>query len=351
MEHLDSAILQAIPDPALFLQQGRVVCRNRALEEVCPQLCAGAAVPEVLQPLEGGGIVVLNDRSWQFTCSKAGEGSLLLLHPAPEAGLSAEQLDGVVRRMREQLSALLLTSQLLSRFRQFEATPSWERRIAELNHNFCQMLRLVNHIDLLRNMESSSPSYTPVVMDLAGLCRDVCEVAASLLEQAGIALEYDSPLLTLLIPGDPELLQHLLLELLSNAARGARKITLHLATDRRSRQAVLTLSGDGREDRSRPLGDLLRGISDAGRIPERGEGAGLGLTISRRIVSLHRGALMMERRPDSGLSVTVSLPLNTGNSSLSVHTPRTEYAGGLSPELVELSELLPAHLFSPEELE
>lgn len=351
MDHFDSAILQAIPDPALFHQDGRVVCCNGAMEQVCSQLCPGGTVPEVLQPREGGGIVALNDRSWHFTCSRAGEGTLLLLHPVPEVGLSAGQLDGVVRRLREQLSSLLLTSQLLAKSRQFEAIPSWERRIAELNRNFCRILRLVNHIDLLRNMEGDAPPYEPVTLDLAGLCREVCDVAASLLQQAGVTLEYDSPLLTLLIPGDPEYLRHLLLELLSNAARGARHVTLSLVTDRRGRQAVLTLTGDGREEQPRPLGDLLRGITDSAHIPVQGEGAGLGLTISQRIVSLHRGALMMERRPDSGLSVTVSLPLHTGQPPLDIHTPRAEYAGGLSPELVELSELLPVHLFVPEELE
>lgn len=349
MEHFDDAILQAIPDPALIAEKGRLICFNPAAGSLFANLACGAPVPDPLPTRPGaGGFLLLDGQGWHLTSTTFGTGLLFLLHPVRSAGISADQLDGVVRRLREQMSQLLLNIQLLTH----SDGPVPETQLSSMNRTLCQMLRLVNHIDLLRDLDAGRPAFCPVTLDLAGLCRQVTQASDSLLEQAEVTLNFDCPSPSMLVSGDSELLQTLILELLSNSAQAAgRGGSLTLSLSHREGRALLTLSGTCTRPDNRSLSHLLIGLADQTRIPQPGEGAGLGLMLAQRIVHLHQGAIFMERREDSSVSVTVALPLAKPGVPLSVRTPSREYAGGFSPELLAFSDLLPPEAFSSADLE
>lgn len=339
MPHFDDTILQAIPEPALIASKGRVVCFNQPAARLFPALADGAPLPDPLPPQSpGAGLLLAGGQSWHFSASPAGEGVLYLLHSARLEGMSRPQLDGIVRRLREQMAQLLLNIQLMGQSQEGQESPAPSPRLAAMNRTLCQMLRLTDQLDLLRDMESGAFPFRPVTLDLAGLCREVCSAARFLLEQVGLSLTFDSPLTSLLICGDSELLHKLLLELLVNAARAAGKggrLTLSLA--RRDSKAILTLAGPGRDD-GRPLTQLFSGDPPESRIPQPGEGAGLGLVLVQRVVSLHEGTVMMERR--DGLNTIVALPLAPKGAPLAVRTHTRDYTGGFSPVLIALSDLL-----------
>ena len=91
-------------------------------------------------------------------------------------------------------------------------------------------------------------------------------------------------------------------------------------------------------------GDLAPSLS-----PRRG--LGLGLELVRRGVRLHGGVLLAEPRPEGGLRWVISLPIRRPEGGGLLRTPRSDYSGGFSPLLVELSDVLPMEVFLPEELQ
>ena len=74
----------------------------------------------------------------------------------------------------------------------------------------------------------------------------------------------------------------------------------------------------------------------------------MGLAIARHIVSLHKGTMLLEQRSGGGLFAVVSLPIGTLSTSLTVRSPQAEEDMGISPVLVELSDVLPLSLFQLE---
>ena len=80
-----------------------------------------------------------------------------------------------------------------------------------------------------------------------------------------------------------------------------------------------------------------------------GDGAGMGLAIARHIVELHQGTLLLGERDGGGMLALVSLPTGPLRMDLAVHTPAPEAAGGISPVLMELADVLPLSLFHLEE--
>ena len=339
----DFSLLQAIPEPALFARGGRVIAFNPAAGRLFDDLAQDASVPECLlcRP-PAAALVLAGGQRWHMSASAWEDGTFYLFHVAQQEAISIPQLDGVMRCLRQQSAQLLLATQMVSREPDSRDTAD---RLAGMNRTLCRMLRMTEQLDLLRSLEADTFSYLPVTLDLAGLCREVCLTADGLLAEANLRLEFDSPVSSLLVSGDSALLEKLLLELISNAARAADEdSTLTLTLTRRDGRAMLTLSGSGSREDDRSLVQLLAGDPPADRIPLPGEGAGLGLALVQQVVILHGGTLLLERR--DGVRATVALPLCPSNAPLSVRTPRADYYGGFAPALVELSDLLPNSAFA-----
>ena len=350
MAYFDDTVLQAIPHPALIAEAGRVCCYNAAAGQLFENLAQNAAIPDPLPDrTDGAGLVYAGGQSWQLTTAPLGERTLFLLHPVRSDGLSPSLLEGTLRRLHEQIGQLMLSVQMLGLNSGEDADPKTRQGMGQINRTLCQMLRLTSHMDLLRDTENGSYLFQPVTLDLAGLCSQVCTAAGDLLQLARVNLTYTSPLASLLVSGDSALLQKLLVELLSNAARAAgpdSSITLSLA--KRDNRAILTLSGPDVSGSTRTLSSILSGDRPEGQIPLPGEGAGLGILLIQRVVSLHQGTLMMERQ--NGINTILSLPLAPHSAPLPMRTPTVQYVAGFCPELISLSDLLPSDAFLLDDL-
>ena len=119
------------------------------------------------------------------------------------------------------------------------------------------------------------------------------------------------------IPGDPDLLKRLFLNLIKNACEATADGTEIMIESRIDAEYHLSLPG------ARPTPMVLVAIADRGPgIPEqqmeqiftpffttKSGGSGLGLPICQKIVTNHGGLLHFDNRPEGGTIVKVSLPL------------------------------------------
>lgn len=110
------------------------------------------------------------------------------------------------------------------------------------------------------------------------------------------------------VPGDPELLRQVLVNLVNNAVRHAgpsARVTVGLRVG--DGVALLSVRDDGAgmsESTRQVLFDrTLEGKSETGH--------GLGLLISRKIVEMHGGRLLVDSVSDHGTTITVALPDGT----------------------------------------
>ncbi len=336
--------LEQLPQPALEIHEGAVCAMNAAASAQLPSLSPGSPVPEFLSlPLTGPeqtGCFDCQGKTFLFTRLSTPEKQLILFRPAGDNGLTASQVEGFSRQMRGQMGQLLNQVQLLSQ--KLQNGDQQSRQLNQLNHSFHQMLRLVNNLEFLNiPMDQARALFAPVTMDLAGLCQQLRHQGAPMLRKAGVELEFISPCTGLLIPGDPQLLQRMLLSLISNAAKAAPggRVTLELRTW--GEKAVLTVSDSSTQETD--LSALLQ--KDESHIPAPGDGAGMGLDVARRIAALHGGTLLSRTGDQGGLTFTVALPTGPLSPSLSLHSPSVESDAGISPFLLELADLLPGELF------
>ena len=343
--------------PVLLARGQTLQYFNQAAAELfCLQkepLTEGAKVPEFLEIQEGLGISSrkLAGEEWVITSRKVDAGTLYLLRQEQNGDeLFRAQLHQLAERMRRPMSSMTAAMQVLERELVETERLRNERYLALLQKSYYRMLRLAENVETLCQLEDVQTAqwYSPVVFDLAGLCRKIYRETDYLVEAAGAKLCYEEEQGSVLVKGEERLLTTLIYHLITNALSSVKEMRgeIHLKLGRQGNQALVTVedNGGGMSDRE------LISVFD----PEYDEfdlkPIGLGLPICRKIATLHGGALMVTSGK-IGARVTLSLPVDDGKSPPgTLHSHRVDYTGGFSPALVAFSDLLPESVFVPEEV-
>ena len=205
-----------------------------------------------------------------------------------------------------------------------------QKRLIQLNLQSTRRLSSMIHnlLDLSR-IEAGMMEYHLVLCDLTVLVQTALEELQPQLAEPALNIRSQFPEAAVTIEGDKDLLFQVVLNLLGNAMKFSpqggeieveTRVTSQLPGGMPSRQkekvvfsqqgyAVLTVSDSGPgvpDPHKEGIFEKFRQLPGKGRI--RGQGAGLGLTICRRITEGHGGAIWVEDRPAGGSVFAVLLP-------------------------------------------
>ncbi|WP_258111675.1 cell wall metabolism sensor histidine kinase WalK [Alicyclobacillus sp. SP_1] len=174
------------------------------------------------------------------------------------------------------------------------------------------MERLVSDLFAFTRLEYMEQTLQRESFDVSAVVNTTVASMAHKAEEKAIDLETKLPTGDLFISGDPHLLERALTNVLDNAIRhtpneGKIKVELLKESDR----VVVTISDTGSgfspEDLTHVFEPMYRG--DKSRNLSTG-GAGLGLTIARRIFRSHGGELLAENLPNGGAILIGWIPTN-----------------------------------------
>jgi signal transduction histidine kinase len=157
-------------------------------------------------------------------------------------------------------------------------------------------------------VEAGKLDYTPAGLDFVSFCgRLVDELQSATGNKCPIHVSAAADVKQAV--ADERLLQHVFTNLLTNAVKYSPPGSpVHFEVERDVEHAVCRVRDHGlgipEADMERLFGAFHRG-RNAGHVP----GTGLGLTIVKRCVELHRGKIKVESAVGRGTTVTVRLPL------------------------------------------
>lgn len=333
--NISDLFLEQMSEPAFFVSENRVLEASPSARCFLPELAPGEPLPSYLDIVKPRGEFVRDGLGYCYHRIDSPGGATVLFWPKIQQALTGWQMEGVIREMRELLGDMLLSRK--------EAGGSFRRA-------FCQMFRLVDHMDFLyKASREGGLNFQPVTMDLAGLYRWTLKEAAPLLREAGVETVWESSCASLLIPGDEDLLTQMFYGILSNGAKAVQHSGGKLFVRLRplGGHALLTVSNVDSLDAEERLLSLMPD-RNVDRPPLPGDGAGMGLAIIRHIAHLHGGAVLTERQGDQ-MVTCVRLPTGPLDTRLNVRSPVIETGGGFPIAAVELSDVLPVSLYELED--
>lgn len=211
---------------------------------------------------------------------------------------------------------------------------------SEITVDGLRLIRLIGNVSeyvLLCTEKEAAKDAPREAVDMVRLCRETLAVVNPILDIKGLTVKFESQCTTCKVLADQAQIRHLLLHLISNAARygaGSEPIIVRLHNNRK--QCFLTVADHGEGIREDVFPRLFHSY-DSPWFPRSGEGFGLGLALVRAIAVRFGGSVAVESRTGHGTKITVSLPL--GKSGFDQKT-RLAADPGFDPTLLELSDLL-----------
>ncbi len=197
-----------------------------------------------------------------------------------------EMLAGVSHDLRTPLTRLRLAMAMLP------AGAGVREDVADMTADVEEMERMIGGYLSFARGEGIEQAQT---VDLSALLGEVAAGA----RRAGAEVALDVPAgLTLLLR--PDALRRAIMNLLDNARRHARRITLSAVPEDRMVEVLVDDDGPGIAPDRRE--SVFRAFETGGG------GTGLGLTIARDIVRAHGGDIVLEQSPMGGLRARLRLP-------------------------------------------
>jgi K+-sensing histidine kinase KdpD len=211
------------------------------------------------------------------------------------------------------------------------------------------LLTLINDLLDLAKIEAGRLDLQPSLVDLAPLLKHVTNLISVRAAQAGLAFTYRTPAdLPNQIQGDERAIRQVLLNLLANAVKFTPRgsVTFDVSSTETSPghsrlRFVVEDSGAGiaPEDLQRIFEPFVRATDD-----RRIEGTGLGLPITKRLVTAMGGTIDVESHIGVGSRFTVTLEFvtggrDTGDAGLERPLPRItgEAGAAWATELYDLA--------------
>ena len=325
------ALLDALEEPALLIEQEQTVAANAAARDLLGDDIAGQNVrlairqPQALRAILSGrsrdmevrGIGGL-ERSWGLQVRSVG-GGLTLVRLADRSALRAAEkmrVDFVANashELRTPLATIIGYAETLAEDGELPA--ELQTRFGQSIHAEARrMLRIVEDLMSLSRIEADRFVAPSERVNVAEIVRLACENVRHLAESRGCRIETGIEDGLPDVHGDFAQLLQLADNLVANAVRygcSARSPEVTVSARRDETAVLLSVrdQGDGIPAIHIPrLTERFYRVDDA-RSRDSG-GTGLGLAIVKHIVERHRGTLTILSKPGEGTEVQVRLPLS-----------------------------------------
>jgi len=194
--------------------------------------------------------------------------------------------------------------------------PEQKKQYQLIYRNARRLLALVNQLLDFRKLEMRELRLYPSMGDIVSFVK---EVACSFTDMAGakhIHFNFTTSIESLQISFDPDKIERILFNLLSNAFKFTPEhgnIQVQVGQEAQFVSITVKDSGIGipQEDQDKIFERFFQHDVPGSIL---NQGSGIGLAISREFVRLHQGTISVTSEPGNGTSFTVLLPVNNANT-------------------------------------
>lgn len=260
-------------------------------------------------PLPDGGVLVTHA---DVTDTARVENALREKNAALQTAerLKTDFLANVSYQLRTPLNAIMGFTEILSNEYFGPLNARQKEYTAGMYDAGEKLISLINNILDLSSIEAGHMELESGPVNVADMLQAVIDLTREWARKDKIELSLEIAGETGIVQADERRLKQVLVNLIRNALaftpEGGR-ITLGAARTRQHLVMTVTDTGQGiaEEDRDR----IFKPFERAQSTPGGGRGAGLGLTLVKNIIEMHKGTVTIDSAEGRGTTVTVTLPL------------------------------------------
>ncbi len=190
----------------------------------------------------------------------------------------------------------------------------YRQYLDDIAHSSTHLMQMINDLLDLSTIEIGKIRLNIASIDLGGIIADVSSLMRLQAEQAGIELREEHQTRNIVLQADENRIRQVLLNLLSNAIKFTPKsgsVTVATSVDGAGALSISVADtgiGIAPEDQAvalEPFGQIEHGLA------RNYQGAGLGLTIAKKLTELQGGTLALQSELGKGTTITLRFPPNS----------------------------------------
>ena len=244
------------------------------------------------------------------------------------------------RELRTPLSNVMATCN------QLPADAQTQELRSHINRGLYQILRILGNMS-----DAGTASGGRLEMrDICAVLDEIFQKAEILTAHTGIRLEYTGYPQQVYTLVDADKIERAVWNILSNAIKFTDAgETISAVLFRRGNSMYLSISDTGCGIADNLRGSIFSRYTRQPSIEDSRNGLGLGMVLIRKASAIHGGTVLVDQQEGRGTRITVSFAVRQGEAMLRSPRLRVDYTGERDHGLVELSGVLPARLYSPDE--
>ncbi|MDF2594268.1 MAG: integral rane sensor signal transduction histidine kinase [Clostridia bacterium] len=177
--------------------------------------------------------------------------------------------------------------------------------------------KLLNNLDMLKNVEDTIVKMEMKSLSLNESIKDVFDAFKIVAKERKIKYTMrDSATQNVMVWADKDSLKQLWMNILSNAFKFTdKKGEITVTTFQNNKECSIVIEDTGLGIAEEDLPYVFERMYRGDKSREKYEGSGLGLTIVKRVISLHQGKINIESAEGVGTRVTILLPVDESSNA------------------------------------
>ena len=249
--------------------------------------------------------------------------------------------------LRHPVSSVIATMGNLTPILENEPNSKAADYFAQVNRQLWRIHRMLCNMSDTARYCGDATSHM-VCQNITAIASEVFQKAQQLAEHCGITFNYSIPTEKINCLVDEQLLERSIYNMISNALKVSQEGSIIEASlTCRDQRLYLSVADQGIGIPANLLGNVFHHYRRQPGIEDGLNGLGLGMALIRCAAKIHNGTVLLDRPKGFGTRVTLSFPIQLGRDTIvSSGVINVDYAGGWEHGLLELSDVLPAHLYA-----
>ncbi len=245
------------------------------------------------------------------------EMTVMLNEVLSQERLKTEFYSNLSHDLKTPLNVLISTQQLLKLVLNGKEADDINRNVTRYLHvmkqNCFRLLRLVNNMIDVTRIESGFLSIKLGNHNIVSIVEDVCLSVADYIKARNVELIFDTSIEELTISCDPDKIERIILNILSNAVKFTDEgglIYVNMYCDNENVTISIKDTGIGiPEDKLETIFERFKQLDKT--LPRNYGGSGIGLSLVKSLVEMHRGKIYAKSSEGKGAEFLIILPICT----------------------------------------
>lgn len=236
--------------------------------------------------------------------------------------LRTEFFANISHELRTPVNVILSTLQLLNLNMNNINTyliseDKYKKHLSIMKQNCYRLIRLINNLIDVTKIDSGYFHLNLTNSNIVNVVEDITLSIAEYIENKGISIVFDTEVEERVLACDPDKIERIILNLISNAVKFTEpggNIFVNIINKKNSIVITVTDTGIGiPNDKQKMIFERFIQVDKS--LTRNREGSGIGLSLVKSLVDMHKGTITIESEPNKGSKFLIELPVYLVNET------------------------------------